>query len=123
MSCLVLVSLSVRSSRIALPPLPVSCVMLAGSCASELLQKQHFRLPPPLTDTHRPRSSSGDMSGDGASEDTERAALAAGVAAMTAVFQAGSAKRKRAEESLEEQKSKYALPACARRQKSCARTR
>jgi len=51
----------------------------------------------------------------GAAEDDERAvrdAMAAASAAMTAaseaVFQAGSAKRKRAEESLEEQKSKYA---------------
>jgi len=48
------------------------------------------------------------MSGEGASDDDERAALAAGVAAMNALFQAGSAKRKRAEEVLEEQKSKYA---------------
>ena len=50
------------------------------------------------------------MSGEDASEDYEREALAAGVAAMTAVFVAGSAKRKRAEAEslLEEQKSKYA---------------
>jgi hypothetical protein len=48
------------------------------------------------------------MSGERALEDDERAARDAVAAGIEAVFQAGSAKRKRAEESLEEQKSKYA---------------
>jgi hypothetical protein len=63
------------------------------------------------------------MSGEGsapapeATEDDERAARTAMAASVEAVFQAGNAKRKRAEESLEEQRNK------SRRHRSCARMR